>query len=209
MHGRPHLTAPDLFGPAPRGESRDRADGLLDGLFLEDGLEVPLEPGELGGKLARGRGASRGYPLRRLVTEMAQEEPEQVPGLPSGNRLCRGCQRCIGGLDPARSTMRANSRPTGCTARRFSLARAVPSRTGIASSTRRGSPAPAGGAIRPNDRRDARERMASSSWERKGLPSTAISASGSRSSASTENARRKDSRSLKNGRSAWGKRSSE
>src|SRR2546426_7253791 len=101
MHGRPHLTAPDLFGPAPRGESRDRADGLLARLLLEDRLEVPLEPGELGGKLARGRGASRGYPLRRLVTEMAQEEPEQVPGLPSGNRLCRGCQRFIGGLDPA------------------------------------------------------------------------------------------------------------
>src|SRR6267143_2253814 len=55
MHGRPHLTAPDLFGPAPRGESRDRADGLLAGLLLEDRLEVPLEPGELGGKLARGR----------------------------------------------------------------------------------------------------------------------------------------------------------
>jgi len=33
---------------------------------------------------------------------MAQEEPEQVRGLPSGNRLCRGCQRFIGGLDPAR-----------------------------------------------------------------------------------------------------------
>src|SRR5438445_2379738 len=102
MHGRPPLAAPDLFGPAPRGESRDRADGLLAGLLLEDRLEVPLEPGELGGKLARGRGAARGYPLRRLVTEMAQEEPEQVPGLPSGNRLCRGCQRFIGGLDPAR-----------------------------------------------------------------------------------------------------------
>src|SRR2546423_5705083 len=100
MHGCPHLTAPDLFGPAPRGESRDRADGLLAGLLLEDRLEVPLEPGELGGKLARGRGASRGYPLRRLVTEMAQEEPEQVPGLPSGNRLCRGCQRFIGGRPP-------------------------------------------------------------------------------------------------------------
>src|SRR5204862_500171 len=53
---------------------------------------------------------------------------------------------------PARSTTRANSRPMGCTARRFSLARALPSRTGIASSTRRGSPATAG-AIRPNDRR--------------------------------------------------------
>src|SRR2546423_15411732 len=97
MHGCPHLTAPDLFGPAPRGESRDRADGLLAGLLLEDRLEVPLEPGELGGKLARGRGASRGYPLRRLVTQMAQEEPEQVPGLASCNRLCRGCQRFIGG----------------------------------------------------------------------------------------------------------------
>src|SRR3989441_5448281 len=102
MHGRPHLTAPDLFGPAPRGESRDRADGLLARLLLEDRLEVPLEPVELGGKLARGRSASRGYPLRRLVTEMAQEEPEQVPGLPSGTRLCRGCQRFIGGLNPAR-----------------------------------------------------------------------------------------------------------
>src|SRR5260221_5299182 len=101
MHGRPHLTAPDLSVRAPRGESRDRADGLLAGLLLEDRLEVPLEPGELGGKLARGRGASRGYPLRRLVTEMAQEEPEQVPGLPSGNRLCRGCQRFIGGPHPA------------------------------------------------------------------------------------------------------------
>src|SRR3989449_9393437 len=101
MHGRPHLTAPDLFGPAPRGESRDRADGLLAGLLLEDRLEVPLEPGELGGKLARGRGASRGYPLRRLVTEMAQGEPEQVPGLPSGNRLCRGCQLLIGGAGPS------------------------------------------------------------------------------------------------------------
>src|SRR2546428_12583952 len=101
MHGRPHLTAPDLFGPAPRGESRDRADGLLARLLLEDRLEIPLEPGELGGKLARGRGASRGYPLRRLVTEMAQEEPEQVSGLPSGNRLCRGCQRFIGGAAPA------------------------------------------------------------------------------------------------------------
>src|SRR3989440_8053206 len=101
MHGRPHLTAPDLLGPAPRGEARPRPVGLLAGLLLEDRLEVPLEPGELGGKLARGRGASRGYPLRRLVTEMAQEQPEQVPGLPSGNRLCRGCQRFIGGVRPA------------------------------------------------------------------------------------------------------------
>src|SRR2546428_7793363 len=101
MHGPPPLTGPDLFGPAPRGESRDRADGLLARLLLEDRLEVPLEPVELGGKLARGRSASRGYPLRRLVTEMAQEEPEQVPGLPSGNRLCRGCQRFIGGPHPA------------------------------------------------------------------------------------------------------------
>src|SRR3989442_13755881 len=101
MHGRPHLTAPDLYVPAPRGESGARADGLLARLLLEDRLEVPLEPVELGGKLARGRSASRGYPLRRLVTEMAQEEPEQVPGLPSGNRLCRGCQRFIGGLHPA------------------------------------------------------------------------------------------------------------
>src|SRR2546428_7976526 len=111
MHGRPHLTAPDLSGPAPRGESRDRADGLLAGLLLEDRLEVPLEPGELGGKLARGRSASRGYPLRRLVTEMAQEEPEQVPGLPSGNRLCRGCQRFIGGLDPPPFSILGRARP--------------------------------------------------------------------------------------------------
>src|SRR5437870_6633401 len=111
MHGRPHLTAPDLFGPAPRSESRDRADGLLAGLLLEVRLEVPLEPGELGGKLARGRGAARGYPLRRLVTEMAQEEPEQVPGLPSGNRLCRGCQRFIGGLDPAPLEILERARP--------------------------------------------------------------------------------------------------
>src|SRR5947208_14510563 len=102
MHGRPRLTAPDLFGPAPRGESRDRADGLLARLLLEDRLEVPLEPVELGGKLARGRSASRGYPLSRLVTEMAQEEPEQVPGLPSGNRLCRGCQRFIDRPAPPR-----------------------------------------------------------------------------------------------------------
>src|SRR5258706_9871310 len=113
MHGRPHLTAPDLFVPAPRGESRDRADGLLAGLLLEDRLEVPLEPGELGGKLARGRGASRGYPLGRLVTEMAQEEPEQVPGLPSGNRLCRGCQRFIGGLDPAPLSILERAGPGG------------------------------------------------------------------------------------------------
>src|SRR2546427_4521930 len=113
MHGRPHLAAPDLFGPAPRGESRDRADGLLARLLLEDRLEVPLEPGELGGKLARGRGASRGYPLRRLVTEMAQEEPEQVPGLPSGNRLCRGCQRFIGGPHPAPLQDLESARPGG------------------------------------------------------------------------------------------------
>src|SRR3989442_12750190 len=111
MHGRPHLTAPDLFGPAPRGESRDRADGLLARLLLEDRLEVPLEPVELGGKLARGRSASRGYPLRRLVTEMAQEEPEQVPELPSGNRLCRGCQRFIGGGDPAPLPILESARP--------------------------------------------------------------------------------------------------
>src|SRR3989449_11451825 len=111
MHGRPHLTAPDLFGPAPRGGRRDRAVGLLARLLLEDRLEVPLEPVELGGKLARGRGASRGYPLRRLVTEMAQEEPEQVPGLPSGNRLCRGCQRFIGGLDPAPLPILGRARP--------------------------------------------------------------------------------------------------
>src|SRR2546428_6138813 len=129
MHGRPHLTAPDLFGPAPRGESRDRGDGLLAGLLLEDRLEVPLEPGELGGKLARGRGASRGYPLRRLVTEMAQEEPEQVSGLPSGNRLCRGCQRFIGGLRPPPPPILERARPgvhLPC-ARRQRVTRAFPS----------------------------------------------------------------------------------
>src|SRR5438046_5727127 len=113
MHGRPHLTAPDFFGAAPRGESRDRADGLLAGLLLEDRLEISLEPGALGGKLARGRGASRGYPLRRLVPEMAQEEPEQVPGLPSGNRLCRGCQRFIRGLAPARLEFLDRAGPVG------------------------------------------------------------------------------------------------
>ncbi len=84
----------------------------------------------------------------------------------------------------------------------------VPSRTGIVSSTLCGSLA-APGAIRPSESRAARARIASISCERNGLPSTAISAFGSRSSASSENATRSDARSLKNGRSAWGKRSSE
>src|SRR5438309_1454724 len=50
-----------------------------------------------------------------------------------------------------------------------------------------------------------RGRIAPSSWERNGLPSTAISASGSRSSASSENATRSDGRSRKNGRSPGGR----
>src|SRR2546428_422376 len=111
---------------------------------------------------------------------------------------------------PARSTTRATSRPTGCTASFVLLGLAVPSRTGIVSSTALGSLEGGGvGAIRPNERRAARARIASISWERKGLPSTAISAPGSRSSASSDNATRNDSRSLKNGRSPWGKLSLE
>src|SRR3989441_528895 len=101
---------------------------------------------------------------------------------------------------PARSTTRATSRPTGCTATRVALRWTVPSRTGIVSSTLFGSLA-AAGAIRPSDRRAARARIASISWERNGLPSTAISASGSRSSASSENAGRSDARSRKKARS--------
>src|SRR2546430_654122 len=64
------------------------------------------------------------------------------------------------------------------------------------------------GAINPSDRRAPRARIASISCERNGLPSTAISASGSRSSASSENATRKDARSRKNGRSRGGTLSS-
>src|SRR5437870_966505 len=129
---------------------------------------------------------------------------------------------------PARSTTRATSRPTGCTASFVLLDLTVLSRTGIGSSTplwspisrpssppvplslrERGDDAEDAGAIRPSESRAARARIASISCERNGLPSTAISAFGSRSSASSENATRSDARSLKNGRSAWGKRSSE
>src|SRR5439155_997384 len=79
---------------------------------------------------------------------------------------------------------------------------AVPSRTGIVSSTSMGSlGAGSVGAIRPRDRCAARARIAPISCERNGLPSTAMSASGSRSSASSENATRSDARSRKNGRS--------
>src|SRR5439155_946075 len=96
---------------------------------------------------------------------------------------------------PARSTTRATSRPTGCTASFALLDWTVPSRTGIGRSTpssplsrpssppvplslrERGDEADPG-AIRPSERRAARVRIASISWERKGLPSTAISASG-------------------------------
>src|SRR5205823_14412973 len=54
MHGRTHLAAPDLFGPAPRGESRDRADGLLASLLLEDRLELSLAPDDPACQLASG-----------------------------------------------------------------------------------------------------------------------------------------------------------
>src|SRR6266566_636808 len=102
---------------------------------------------------------------------------------------------------PARSTTRATSRPTGCTATSVLGAFATPSRTGIVSSTpsfplarpssppvplslrERGDEADAG-AISPSDRRAARARIAWISCSRKGLPSTAISAPGSRSRAS-------------------------
>jgi len=57
---------------------------------------------ELGSKLLLRRGTPRGDPLRRLFLEMAQEEPQQVPGLPrrDGWRFSR--VRRLRGFRPAR-----------------------------------------------------------------------------------------------------------
>src|SRR2546425_941018 len=158
-------------------------DGRLDELQgMHDGrhLAAPdlLGPATLG---ERGDG-SNGLGIG-LLLEDRLEVPVQAAELGSKALLRRGAPRCV------------------------ALRWTVPSRTGIVSSTLCGSLAPEG-AISPSDRRAARARIAPSSWERNGLPSTAISASGSRSSASSENATRSDARSRKNGRSLWGKRSS-
>src|SRR3989442_1052347 len=116
-------------------------------------------------------------------------------------------------LAAPRTTTRATSRPTGCRATRAVLSLHVPFRTGIgrgtslssALSLRERGTGDEDGAIRPSDRRAARVRIASISCDTNGLPSTAISASGARSSAASENATLKRSRSLKNARSPWGK----
>src|SRR2546425_27153 len=82
VHDGLHLAAPDLLGSATLGERGDGSNGLRIGLLFEDRLEVPVQAAELGSKLLLRRGAPRGDPLRRLFLEMAQEQPQQVPGLP-------------------------------------------------------------------------------------------------------------------------------
>src|SRR3989442_2397444 len=102
MHDGLHLAAPDLFGTATLGERRDGSDGLRVGLLLEDRLEVPVQPAELGGNRLLRRGTPRGHPLRRLFLEMAQDEPQQVGRLP-GRDGCRFRRvRRIRGLHAAR-----------------------------------------------------------------------------------------------------------
>src|SRR5207244_5720436 len=82
MPGGLYLAAPDLLGAAALGARGDGSTGLRMGLLLEDRLEVPVQAAELDSKLLLRRGTPRGDPLRRLFLEMAQEEPQQVPGLP-------------------------------------------------------------------------------------------------------------------------------
>src|SRR5438093_878921 len=102
MHDGLYLTAPDLLGAATLGERGDGSNRLRIGLLLEDRLEVPVQAAELGSKLLLRRGTPRGDPLRRLFLEMAQEEPQQVPGLPrrDGWRFSR--VRRLRGFRPAR-----------------------------------------------------------------------------------------------------------
>src|SRR5207244_4419873 len=139
----------------------DELQGMHDGLYL-------AAPDLLGAATLGERGDGSNRLRIGLLLEDRLEVPVQAAEL--GSKLL------------LRRTTRPTSRPTRCTATRVALRWAVPSRTGIVSSTLFGSPAPEG-VIRPSDKRAARARIAPSSWERNGLPSTAISASGSRSSA--------------------------
>ena len=71
-------------------------------MLLEDRLEIAIEPRELEREVPLRHGVPPGDPLRRLLTQMAQEQPEQVRGLARRDG-CRGpCDGRIGGLDPAR-----------------------------------------------------------------------------------------------------------
>ena len=102
MHDGLHPAAPHLFGAAALGERRDGADSLRVGLLLEDRLEVSVQPAELDGKLLLRHGAPRGDTLRRFVPQVAQEETEQVGGLPRGDGRRGSRNRRIRGVDPAR-----------------------------------------------------------------------------------------------------------
>src|SRR6266545_2904465 len=93
MHHGLYLAAPDLFSPAPLGERRDGANALRVALLLEDRLEVAVQAAELGGKLLLRRGAARGDPLGRFFLEVAEQELEQLRGLPGGDRLRRARKR--------------------------------------------------------------------------------------------------------------------
>src|SRR5438445_8578593 len=102
MHDGLYLAAPDLLGAATLGERGDGSNGLSIGWLLEDRLEVPVQAAELGSKLLLRRGTPRGDPLRRLFLEMAQEEPQQVPGLPRRDGWCFSRVRRLRGFRPAR-----------------------------------------------------------------------------------------------------------
>ena len=101
MHHRLHLTASDLLGAAALGRRRDRRDPLRVVLLLQDRLEVSVQPAELGGELLLRRRAPRRDTLRRLLPQMAQQQLQQLTGLPRRDR-CRGGGRWVHGLDPAR-----------------------------------------------------------------------------------------------------------
>ena len=101
MYHRLHLTASDLLGAAALGRRRDRRDPLRVALLLQDRLEVSVQPAELGGELLLRRRAPRRDTLRRLLPQMAQQQLQQLTGLPRRNRR-RGRGRWVHGLDTVR-----------------------------------------------------------------------------------------------------------
>ena len=101
MHDGLHLAAPDFLGAATLRERRHGSNGFGVGLLCQDRFEVAVQSAKLGGERLLRRGAPRGDPLGRLLLEMAQEQAEQVAGLPRRDRACVRCDRFIRGLDAA------------------------------------------------------------------------------------------------------------
>src|SRR6266446_2161144 len=192
MHHGLHLAAPDLLGAAALGERRDGANGLRVRLLLQDRLEVAVQAAELGGERLLRRRAPRGHSLRRLFLEMNQEEPQQVSGLPGWDARGLTCFRRVRGLRPPRLEVPECGRDIVTYLGAGRKVVDVAFDHGFLDS-------------RSSPQHHARVRIASINCDTNGLPSTAISASGARSSAASENATLKRSRSLKNARSPWGK----